>query len=209
MSFVCFNRITITGTRPKVLRFRDDARRRLSPALKESLGEPYVAFSFERLFRKNRLPAPSPDGIPLDALRVGKDTLAGHYFTSALPIAEWHGYARVEYEVEVKNYEIYNLLIPLSRSYPELCFVDSEISLDSGDINGMHIARGRCSRFALPEERCNEHWQRAAKEHGVAKLDDAYEDDSVRSDAEEGMLAEAMAHWDKHVLRTLQRRNPL
>jgi hypothetical protein len=209
MSFVCFNRVTITGTRSKVLRFRGDARRRLSPALKEALGVPYVAFSLERLFRKNRLSSPSPDGVPFDAFHVGKDTLAGHYFTCPLPLEEWHGYARVAYEIEVKNYEIYNLLTPLSRSYAGLCFVDSEISLDSGEINAMYIARGCCSRWTLPEDRCNSHWERAARENGVAKLEDAYEDDSVRSDAEEGMLSEAMAHWDKRVLRTLRRRNPL
>jgi hypothetical protein len=209
MSYVCFNRIAIAGLRSKVLGFRNDAHRRISPSLKELLGEPYVAFSLERLFRKNRLPEPSPDGIPFDWFQVGNDILAGHYFTSRLPLAEWHGYARIEYRVEVKNYEIYDLLIPVSRAYAELCFVDSQISLDSGEINAMYIARGRCSRWDLPEDRCNAHWQRAAKENGVAKLDDAYEDDSVRSDAEEGMLAEAMAHWDKRVLRALRRRNPL
>lgn len=209
MSFVCFNRVTVTGIRPAVLRFRDDARRRLPPTLKKVIGQPSVAFSFERLFHKNHVPAPLPDGIPLDAYRDGKDTWTGHCFTSALRLAEWHCYARVEYEIEVKNYEIYDLLTPLSCSYPELCFVDSEISLDSGDINCMYISRGRCSRWTLPEHRSDEHWQRAAKKHGIAELDDAYEDDDVRSDAEEGMLAEAMAHWDKHVLRVLRRRYPL
>lgn len=209
MSYVCFNRIAIAGPRSKVLGFRNDAHRRLSPTLKELLGEPYVVFSLERLFRKNRLEAPSPDGIPFDALRVGNEILAGHYFTSVTPLAEWHGYSRVEYSVEVKNYEIYQLLIPLSRSYAELCFVDSEISLDSGEINAMYVTRGRCSRWTLPEDRCNVHWQRAAKANGVEQLEDAYEDDGVRSDAEEGMLAEAMAHWDKRVLHTLRRRSPL
>ena len=90
-----------------------------------------------------------------------------------------------------------------------MCFVDSEISLDSGEINSMYIARGRCSKWALPEDRCDAHWQRAAKAQGVAKIGEAYEDDTIRSDAEDGMLAEAMAHWDKRVLRALRRCNPL
>jgi hypothetical protein len=209
MSFVCFNRIAIMGPRSEVLRFRRDARRRLSPAFKKALDQPSVAFSLEHLFRKNKLPIPEPDGVPFDAFQIGKDVLGGHYFTSALPMAEWHIYARIEYEVEVKNYEIFNLLIPLSRCYPELCLVDSQLSLDSGDIDAMYIARGRCSRWTLPEERCNAHWERAAQENGVAKLEDAYEDDDVRSNAEEGMLAEAIAHWDKHVLRMLRRRGSL
>jgi hypothetical protein len=42
-------------------------------------------------------------------------------------------------------------------------------------------------------------------DHAVAKLEDAYEDDDVRRDAEHGMLTEALAHWDKRVLRTLKR----
>jgi hypothetical protein len=104
MSYVCFNRIAIAGPRSKVLGFRNDAHRRLSPALKEAIGEPYVAFSLERLFRKNRLSIPSPDGIPFDAFRLGNDIVGGHYFTSRLPVAKWHGYARIEYSVEVKNY---------------------------------------------------------------------------------------------------------
>ena len=208
MSYVCSNMIAIAGPRSKVLGFRNDAHRRLSPAVKESLGQPSVAFSLERLFSRNHLPAPSPDGVPFDFFHLGNDILGGHYFTSRRPLAEWHGYARVEYSVEVKNYEIYHLLIPLSRSYPDLCIVDSEISLDSGEINSMYVTRGRCSKWTLPEDRCNAHWQRAATENGVAKIEDAYEDDSVRSDAEEGMLSEAMSHWDKRVLRTLRMRNP-
>ena len=139
---------------------RAEDYRRLS---RNWLGEPCVAFSLERLFRKNRLEAPSPDGIPFDIFRVGDEILAGHYFRSVMPVVEWHGYSRIEYRVEVKNYEIYQLLIPLSRSYAELCFVDGEISLDSGEINAMYVTRGRCSRSTLPEDRCDAHWQRAAK----------------------------------------------
>jgi hypothetical protein len=199
MSFVCFNRIAVTGPRSAVLRFRDDARRRLSPSLKKSLGLPSVAFSLERLFRKNRLRAPSSDGVPNDEW---------HYFSSGSRLTDWHGYVRIEYGLEVKNYEIYELLMPLSRSYAELCFVDSEISLDSGEINAMYIARGRCSRWTLPEDRCHAHWQRAAREHGIDKLDDAYEDDGLRSVAEDGMVAEAICHWDKRVLRALRTHKP-
>ena len=117
MSFVCFNRIAVTGPKAEVLRFRDDARRRLSSSLRKSLNLPSVAFSLERLFRKNRLTAPSADGIPNDDW---------HYFTAGSRLTNWNGHTRIEYGLEVKNYEIYELLIALSRSYAELCFVDSE-----------------------------------------------------------------------------------
>jgi hypothetical protein len=137
-----------------------------------------VALSLERLFRKNGLPAPSSDGIPNDG---------GHYFTSGSRLTNWHGYARIDYGLEVKNYEIYELLMPLSRSYAELCFVDSELSLDSGEINAMYIARGRCSKWTLPEERSDAHWQRAARELGIPMMSISHSDlmpiSSERSDA--------------------------
>ena len=110
--------------------------------------------------------------------------------------------------MEVKNYDVYELLLPVSRFYAELCFINSELSLDDGEISAMYIARGRSTKWSLPEDRCDAHWRRAAEAHGV-EIDDAYEDDIVRSDAEEGMLAEAMSHWDTRVLRTLRRRKPL
>lgn len=200
MSYVCFNKIAVTGPRPKVLGFRSDARRRLPSSARKWTEVTSVAFSLERLFQKNGLQAPSSDGLPFDAW---------HYLTWAEPMAEWHGYARIEYGLEVKNYEVYELLAPLSRAYPDLSFVDSQISLDSGEIIAAYIARGRCSKWELSEERCDVHWECAAADHGVAKLEDAYEDDDVRQDAEQGMLEEALAHWDKRVLRTLRRWNSL
>jgi hypothetical protein len=72
-----------------------------------------------------------------------------------------------------------------------------------------YVTRGRRSTWDLPEDRHNSHWERAAKGHGVAELDDAYEDDDVRSDAEYGMIVESVDHWDKSVLRTLGRRSKL
>jgi hypothetical protein len=124
----------------------------------------------------------------------------------ALPITGWHAYARVVYEFEVKNYEIHRFLVPLSKCYTELCFVVSEICLADGSITSAYVTRGRASIWSLPEDRQNSHWERAAKGHGVAKLDDAYEDEEVRSDAEDNMLVEALEHWDKPVLCTLRRR---
>jgi hypothetical protein len=196
VSDVCFNRIAVTGPRPEVLEFRADARRRLPSSARKWTDRTSVAFSLERLFQKNCLPAPSSNGIPFDAW---------HYFTWAERVAAWHGYARIEYGLEVKNYEVYELLTPLSRVYSDLCFVDSQISLDSGEIMAAYTARGRCSKWILSEERCGAHWERSAADHAVAELDDAYEDDDVRRDAEHGMLTEALAHWDKRVLRTLKR----
>lgn len=198
MSYVCFNRIAVAGAKPKVIEFRNDARRRLPRSLREPSDPPSVAFSLERLFRMNRLAAPSGDGVPYDWSPY-------HYFASVERVENWHGYARIAYSLEVKNYEVYEFLKPLSRAYRELCFVDSQISLDDGEIMAAYLARGQCCKWILPEERCNAHWEHAAADHGIAKLDDAYEDDGVRADAEGRMLAEAMAHWDRRVVRTLRR----
>jgi hypothetical protein len=195
VSVIFFNLVAVIGSRPAVLEFRSDARRRLSPSLRAEFGISQVDLSLDKLFRKHRLAASSSAGIPGDN---------GHYLTTALPIAKWHTFARVLYEFEIKNYQIHELLAPLSRCYREVCFVNSEICLDDGSITSICVVRGRASTWDFPEDRKNYHWERAAKKHGVAQLEDAYEDDSIRSDAEDGMLLEAIGHWDKRVLRTLR-----
>jgi hypothetical protein len=198
VSVVYFNLITVTGPRPAVLAFRHDALRQFSPSLRKAIGLPRVDLSLEKLFRKHRLAAPSSDGIPDDG---------GDYCTRALPMTEWNAYARTLYEFHIKNNEIHAFLVPLSRCYRELCFVDSEICLDDGSITSVYVSRGRASTWEPPEDRQNFHWERAAKEHGVANLDDAYEDDEVRSDVEDSMLLEALRHWDQRVLRVLRKRS--
>jgi hypothetical protein len=187
---VYFNRIAVTGPRSAVLGFREDARRRGVP------------LSLDQLFRKRNLVAPSSDGVP-------KDISPFHYYAHVLRPTEWHGYTRIDYELEIKNYEVYEFLIPVSRAYRELCFVDSQICLHDGSIIAVYAARGRSSTWNLSMDRCDSHWVLAAKAHGIGKLEDAYEDDSIRSDAEDGMLTEALGHWDKRVLRVLRRRNRL
>ena len=194
MSVVYFNLILVAGPQRAVLRFRKDARQRLSPTLRKAFGTPQIDLSLDRLFRTHRLAAPSRKGLP------GED---GHYHSSALPVTKWHSYDRALYEIEVKNYQIHELLLPLSQCYGALCFVDSEMCLDDGSIISVCVTEGRSATWALPEKRQTAHWKRAAKRHGVAKLTDAFEDDSVRSDAEDAMLSESLAHWDKRVLRVL------
>ena len=197
MSTVFFNLISVSGPKHEVRRFRNDARRRLSPSVRKAGGVQQVDFSLEHLFAKHRLAAPSSDGIPQDA---------GHYFTTALPMTKWHTFARVLYEFEVKNNQMYVFLIPLSRCYAELCFVDSELCLDDGSVSSFYVSRGRVSTWDLPEDRQNSHWERAAKSHGFAELDDAcIADDNVRSDAETAMLTEGLTNWDDRVLRTLRK----
>jgi hypothetical protein len=161
-------------------------------------GTSQVDLSVERLFRKNHLDPPSDDGIPSDE---------GHFFTTASRITKWHTFARVEYTLEIKNYQIHEFLILISRCYRELCFVSSEMCLDDVTTMSACITRGRASIWDLPEDRRNFHWERAAKIGGVDDLHDAYKDDSVRRDAEDGMRTEGLAHWDTRVLRILRARN--
>lgn len=128
MSFVCFNRIVVTGPRANVLAFRNDARRRLPRSIRPPDDPASVPFSFDRLFEKNRVAGPP-------------DTLLGeispyHYDSFAEPTEAWRGYIRVVYGLEVKNCEVYELLIPLSRAYPDLCFVDGQLSADDGENYG-------------------------------------------------------------------------
>jgi hypothetical protein len=121
--------------------------------------------------------APSSDCIPGDTGFV-------HYYAFVEPMEDWHGYSRIVYGLEIKNYEVYELLKPLTAAYPDLCFVDSQLSLDDGEIMAAYVARGQCHKWILPGERREAHWEKAAREHSMTNLERAYEDDDVSSEAE-------------------------
>jgi hypothetical protein len=193
MSTVFFNLIRVTGPRAKVLRFRTDARRRLSALHQSTSGFGSVDLSFEKLFRKHPTIG-SRREVPGDA---------GHYLATSTGTDTWHRFTRTAYELEVKNSQIHELLKLLSRHYPELCFVNSEICLDDGSVLSAFVRKGTCNIWDLPESRQNAHWRRGAVDHDIS-LEQAYGDDEVRADVERGMLAEALDHWDNRVLRALR-----
>jgi hypothetical protein len=53
--------------------------------------------------------------------------------------------------------------------------------------------------------RIDAHWKTAAKQHRVRDMDDAYDDDDIRAEAESAMLSEALDHWDDRVTWALRR----
>lgn len=193
MSTVFFNLIRVIGPRVKVLRFRTDARRRLSALQQSTLGLGSVALSFEKLFRKHATIG-SRTEVPGDA---------GHYLATSTGTDTWHRFTRTAYELEVKNSQIHELLKLLSRHYPELCFVNSEICLNDGLVLSAFVRKGSCRVWELPESRQDTHWRRGAVDNGIS-LKEAYDDDVVRADVEHGMLVEALDHWDNRVLRALR-----
>jgi hypothetical protein len=191
-SLPLWSEITVTGPRSKVLRFRNDAKK-----------AGWEAVSFERLFRRNGSLAPG---------RGKQSILAYCSSEDPTPLAGWHGYARIEYKFEVHEddeNQIYRLLIPLSRSYPDLCFVEIESRVLSPKITSTYVSRGRGSRWTLPKERFIARLKLEASELGDVDLLEAYDNDGVRSDVEIAMSSEALAHWDNRVLRTLNRRSRL
>ena len=195
MSTVFFNLIRVTGRRAKVLEFSKDARRRLPPRRQSALACSKIDLSFEKLFRK----------YPRIARLTELPSDSGHYFAARQGTVTWHRLTRTAYELEVKNFQSHELLKLLSRHYPELCFVNSEICLDDGSILSAFVRKGRCQIWELPETRQDAHWRRGAEVHGMS-LEQAYDDDEVRADTERAMLVEALDHWDNRVLRTLKLR---
>src|SRR5262249_47563350 len=107
-------------------------------------------------------------------------------------------FSQKQFGLEVKNYQIHEMIRPLSTFYPAVCFVNAELCLDDGTVISAFAHGSRGATWNLPEKRSDFHWTRAARAHGV-KIHDAYEDDDVRSDAEFGMLHEAVVHWDSRV----------
>ena len=120
----------------------------------------------------------------------------------------WNRFSRARFRLEVKNYQIHELIGPLSRFYPALCFVNAELCLDDGTVLSAFAHRGRVTTWGLPERQSAAQWERAARAHEVKNIEDAYEDDDVREDAEFGMLEEALSHWDRRVRSALSRATP-
>lgn len=196
MSTVFYNRIAVSGRRADVLQFRTDARRRLSRSQRDELKLSAIAFSFEKLFRLHpRLRYPSVQ-IPCDG---------AHYFAEAGRINASREYTTATFTLEVKNVQIHEMLLPLSRCYPDVCFVNGELCLDDGSILSVFTRRGRQSQWDLPEARSDVHWENAAKIHGVSSMEDAYSDDDIRNEAQQAALSEAIDHWDIRVKRALRR----
>jgi|SRR5208282_4088356 len=117
----------------------------------------------------------------------------------------FHRRSQTAYELEVKNFQSHQLFKLLSRHYPQLCFVNSEICLDDGSVLSAFVRKGRCQIWELPEIRQDGHWRLGAGAHGMS-LEQAYDDEEVRADAERGMLVEALDHWDNRVLKALKLR---
>jgi hypothetical protein len=199
MSTVFYNHIAVSGARPNVLQFRKDARRRLPTSLQAQLHLSTIDLSFERLFQLHPQLRYSERRIPADEY---------HYSARFWSLARWHEGTQARYTLEVKNTQIHEMLLPLSRCYPDVCFVNSELCLDDGSIMGVFTRRGRQSKWDLPEARSDAHWAAAASQHGVYKMDDAYEDDDIRGDAESAGLSEAVQQWDDRVRRVLRRALP-
>ncbi len=198
------NLIEVTGPRTEVVKFRRGARRKVQPALAKKFKIDVVELSIEELFRKHRLPSPSESGVPSDF---------GIYFARVGRTRKLEEFARLDYSLMVKNYQIYEFLIPLSLVFPALCFVDSE-ACEGDEIMSTFVSRGRVSKWIFPETRRDGYMKRAADANGIQDLDKAYADGEcddalsvVEDEAEGAMLAVALRHWDKRVLSTLRKRS--
>lgn len=196
MSTVFYNHIAVSGARADVLQFRKDARRRLPASLQAQFDLSKIDLSFERLFQLH-------PQLRYPTRRVPSDEY--HYFAVSGPLARWHEGTQARYTLEVKNTQIHEMLLPLSRCYRHVCFVNSELCLDDGSIMSVFTRRGRQSKWDLPEARSDAHWKAAARQHGSKKINDAYDNDDIRSDAESASLSEALQQWDDRVRRVLRR----
>jgi hypothetical protein len=198
------NLIEVTGPRPEVLKFRRNGRRKVPPDLAKKFKINMVELSLEELFRKHHLPAPSEGGVPWDF---------GIYFAHVGRMRKLEEFVCLDYSLMVKNYQIYEFLIPLSCVFPALCFVDSQ-SCEGDEIMSTFVTRGRVSTWIFPERLRDGYLKRAAGANGIHDLEKAYEDGKcddalsvVENEAEGEMLMFALRHWDKRVLSTLRKRS--
>jgi hypothetical protein len=200
MSFECANAVTVTGSRADVMQFRADAIRPLSGLERRKLGKEFVEFSFEKLFRMHKITGESPD-LPGDGPEYD-------YFVETDPVHRWRGYARLWYSIVIKNYEIRDLLQPLSAMYPQLAFVNAQVD-EGSELVSAFIRCGRMTTW-IPSHRSYEAlWRKAAKKAGIAKFsDEVYDDDLIRMDVDNALYDAGREHWDAKVLSFLQRLLP-
>jgi hypothetical protein len=108
------------------------------------------------------------------------------------------------YQFHTRNLEMAALIVELSRALPSLKFVLATLCLDDGSIESYRLWRGAQRRWNMPERRQEAHWDRARRRLGL-KADLVYEDDQATMMAEDGMLAEALDHWDSKRGNRMQR----
>ena len=95
--------------------------------------------------------------------------------------------------------------LPLSRRFGALVFVLVTFCLDDGSIDSFLVHEGRARRHGLPDARHEWHWNEARK-HFRIHGDAVYDSEDARSFAENGMLDEALDHWDRQISETWSRR---
>jgi hypothetical protein len=107
MSTVFYNVVTVTGEPSAVDRLRCDARRALSGRLRKSIG-PHVDWSFEKLFQLHPKLSDFCGEPPADEW---------HYLVRGVRVAPWRQWSRAQFRLEVKNYQLHEMLRPLSKYY--------------------------------------------------------------------------------------------
>lgn len=106
------------------------------------------------------------------------------------------GRVELRYQFHLRNIEFSAYLVPFSRLFLQLEFRLVIFCLDDSEIDSYLIRNGRARKYKLPDARSESHWDDARARFGIAG-DDIYDDDDARRFAEEGMLEEALDHWDR------------
>lgn len=194
MSTVFASYVTVTGPRSDVHRLRAAARRRIPSRQVKRCGATQVPWSCEKLFRLHPELVVACGEPPRDDW---------HYLSHCGRIASWHCWRRFRFFVEIKNFQIHGVLRPLSGLYPDLCFVAAELCLDDGSVTSRWIHRRRIRTWEMPDSRYDRHWKAAAREFEIDDVEAAYEDDTVRDQAELAMIEDALAHWESSTITTL------
>lgn len=190
MSTIFANRVIVSGPEADVHLLRVAARRRIPEHRVEHFLRKEEPWSFEKLFRRHPALRAECGEPPRDDW---------HYWTESSRVDRCNEHWQFRFFLEVKDFQIHEILCPLSRLYPALCFVAVELCLDDGSFTSRFIHQGKASTWELPESSADAHWLRAARKLGIERMEDAYEDDAVIDDAESGMFLEALAHWDERV----------
>jgi hypothetical protein len=186
MAVTYHHRLVISGPPKELKAFRDAVGLTVTrrPAAKVPEWCEYVPISFSAMYaRCPRLARVEPN-LPYDPYDIS------WWPKRSLP----DGREEIRYQFHIRNLEMRNFLAPFSREFPQLGFKLVIFCLDDCSIDSYLISNGKTRKYTLPPSRNEWHWERARKRFEI-EGDELYEDEDARLFAEEGMLEEALDHW--------------
>ena len=180
-----FHRLVITGPARDLRRLRAGLATEFARVVEGKEYKELLPFSLLGLFT-----------LAPDAYFDGPQDASEPYDIRVWPMVR-RSSRRIElrYQLHMRNDDLLEFLPFLSRKFKTLTFRMATLCLEDSEVDGFLVRDGKVNRWRLRGKRRDFHWDRAREKFKLAG-DDVYEDDDAELLAEDGMLEEALDHWE-------------